>query len=649
MSKNIIDRSFIFLLILPILLAVVSTTKAQLPAVTPTVETAPVPTSRDAADDPAIWVHPTDPSLSLIFGTDKRGGGLAVYDLSGKQLQFVSNKVEPNNVDVRYNFPLGGDSVDIVAFSNEFTDGIGVFKIDPATRTIENIAANGDLETDIKPYGFCLYYSPITGKYYAIATTQQGIAKQYELFDNGKGRVDMKVVRTIKIGDHSEGCVADDIFATLYIGEEDFAIWKYGAEPGDGETRVRVYPVDDKILEDDIEGLTIYYASDSTGYLIASSQGNSQFAIFERTGGNAHLLNFEIAGNSTIDEVSGTDGIDVINFPLGSAFPFGVFIVQDDKNPGDNQNFKMVPWDSIANKATPPLKIDTRWDPRQVGVPSVAPRINFFSPTSGEPGEQVTIAGDGFLGTTKVDFNGTPATVFSVDSRFQIRAQIPFGARSGPIRISGLAGTNASPDSFTVQLPKPPAAPSNLTATVGDSGRIDLSWIDGSINEDVFLIERHEGDGSFAEIAQMGANVAAFADSGLSSGKTYTYRVRAANTGGTSAYSNEASATLETPTGIADPGAPRNAPPQVFRMHQNYPNPFNPSTTIAFDLPKPENVTLTVFNLTGEKIATLLDGEVMPAGTQKFTFNAAGLPSGIFFYQIRAGEYRAVGRMIYLR
>ena len=81
--------------------------------VSATVETQPVPSDGDAADDPAIWVHPSDPSLSTVIGTDKEGG-LAVYDLDGNQIQYLSG-IRPNNVDLRYDFPLGGGSSPVAA------------------------------------------------------------------------------------------------------------------------------------------------------------------------------------------------------------------------------------------------------------------------------------------------------------------------------------------------------------------------------------------------------------------------------------------------------------------------------------------------------------------------------------------------------
>ena len=69
------------------------------------VQTEPVPSEGDAADDPAIWIHPADPARSLVLGTDKKGG-LHAYSLDGRRRQLVSPGSRPNNVDVLYGFRL---------------------------------------------------------------------------------------------------------------------------------------------------------------------------------------------------------------------------------------------------------------------------------------------------------------------------------------------------------------------------------------------------------------------------------------------------------------------------------------------------------------------------------------------------------------
>jgi 3-phytase len=337
----------------------------QTPQVEATVETEPVPSSGDAADDAAVWVHPADPGLSTIIGTDK-DSGLAVYDLDGLEIQFLSDG-RLNNVDVRYDFPLGVTAVDIVAAGNRSDDTIAVYKVDPVTGELANVTA-GPLSIGIgEAYGFCLYHSHVSGNYYAFVNDKDGDVEQWRLQDNGQGLVEAVLVRSFGVGSQTEGMAADDELGWLYIGEEAEGIWRYGAEPDAGPQRTQVDSTGGQgHLTDDVEGLAIYYAAGGTGYLLASSQGSSEFAVYRRQGDNEYLMTFEVTGAGGIDDVSGTDGIDVCNVALGQSFPLGVFVAQDNSNPGDNQNFKLVPWDSIAGAGDEPLDVDTLWDPRGI-------------------------------------------------------------------------------------------------------------------------------------------------------------------------------------------------------------------------------------------------------------------------------------------
>ena len=73
-------------------------------------------------------------------------------------------------------------------------------------------------------------------------------------------------------------------------------------------------------------------------------------------------------------------------------------------------------------------------------------------------------------------------------------------------------------------------------------------------------------------------------------------------------------------------------------LYQNFPNPFNPSTTIQFSVPERVNVKLTVYNMLGQKIARLVEGEVS-RGVHEVTFDASYLTSGAYIYRLQAGEY----------
>ena len=88
--------------------------------------------------------------------------------------------------------------------------------------------------------------------------------------------------------------------------------------------------------------------------------------------------------------------------------------------------------------------------------------------------------------------------------------------------------------------------------------------------------------------------------------------------------------------------------PTDFILEQNYPNPFNPSTKISWQSPVGSHQTLKVFDVLGNEIATLVD-EYKPAGRYEVEFNAAVLPSGVYFYQLRAGTFVETKKMILIR
>ena len=88
--------------------------------------------------------------------------------------------------------------------------------------------------------------------------------------------------------------------------------------------------------------------------------------------------------------------------------------------------------------------------------------------------------------------------------------------------------------------------------------------------------------------------------------------------------------------------------PDEFGLGQNYPNPFNPSTTISYTVPADARVSLHVYNTLGEQVATLVD-EVVPAGQHQAVWNAAGLPSGLYFYKLESAGVTMTKRMMLVK
>lgn len=110
---------------------------------------------------------------------------------------------------------------------------------------------------------------------------------------------------------------------------------------------------------------------------------------------------------------------------------------------------------------------------------------------------------------------------------------------------------------------------------------------------------------------------------------------------------------LEVPPEAVMPTGVEIAPqgdeaPGAYRLDPNYPNPFNPVTTIAFALKRPGHVSLAVYNALGQQVAVLVS-ETQPAGRYEVTWDAEGLPSGLYFYQIRADDFQAVRKMVLIK
>ena len=324
-------------------------------AVTPDIETHAINarSEDDAADDPAIWVNHKELSKSLIFGSNKRGG-LAVYNLAGEEIAYhaIGNI---NNVDILYDFPLGEDLVSIVGCSNRSHQSIDLFKIDDASNRIQNITedtlfVDTALIDDI--YGFCFAHDQINDKYYTVINGKNGLLQQFEMIvSNGAIHLDLK--RQIQFDSQTEGMVADNEAGFLYVGEENKGIWKLpiaiGQEPTSKSFVMNSDSTNPNIFYD-IEGLTIYKKGNQ-GYLIASSQGNFSYAIFDLSENNNYLASFKIVDAGSIDGVEETDGLDVVSDSLGTKYPNGLIVLQDGFNYlGDSiipQNFKYLSWTKV--------------------------------------------------------------------------------------------------------------------------------------------------------------------------------------------------------------------------------------------------------------------------------------------------------------
>lgn len=311
-------------------------------------ETAAVGTKvRDAADDPEIWADPRDPSRGVIFGTDKQAG-LYVYDLAGKDRQFLPEG-PLNNVDLRDGFTVGGKAQVLVGASDRGRSAIGFFLLDPDSL---NVTPWGRTPVTVsEPYGFCM--GRLGGAAVAVMVGKDGDVAQFTIADQG-GKPVATLTRSFAVGSQSEGCVVDDAAGVLYVAEEAKGIWRYSLDPATGSARTLLAGAPSEILKPDVEGLTLLREGAAT-YLLASSQGDSAFAVWRVDGAQpAYAGRFSVVPGAGADAVTGTDGLAALGGPVG-AFPEGLIVVQDDSDTDGEtttgararQNFKLVDWRAV--------------------------------------------------------------------------------------------------------------------------------------------------------------------------------------------------------------------------------------------------------------------------------------------------------------
>jgi hypothetical protein len=175
---------------------------------------------------------------------------------------------------------------------------------------------------------------------------------------------------------------------------------------------------------------------------------------------------------------------------------------------------------------------------------------------------------------------------------------------------------------------------------VGDA--VKLNWrTETEINNYGFEVERKVGSllstvSNYEKVGFVNGNgnsnspkSYSYEDKNVPSGK-YSYRLKQIDNDGQFEYSKAIEVDL---------GAPK-----IFELSQNYPNPFNPTTTIRFSLPEASTVKLTIYNILGQEIRTLLN-EYKEAGIHTLNFDASELNSGIYVYKLEAGNFVQTRKM----
>ncbi|MBU2884901.1 phytase [Gilvimarinus agarilyticus] len=306
------------------------------------------------SDDPAIWMHPTDLSQSLILGTDKREngeGGVFVFDLKGKEdsTRRITGIDRPNNVDIAYGFRIDSTTtVDVAVFSERGKNSIRVYSLpdmqpidgggipvfeDSPSRDVMGVAlyqraADDSLFAIVSRKG---ENSPTDGYLYQYALTYQDslvqgrLVRKFGQFSGGDGEIEAIAV------DHQLGYV--------YYSDELFGIRKYHVDPAMGDEQLAVFGTDG--FTEDREGISIYQSTDSTGYILVSDQQANAFRVFPREGTIDNPHDHPLVKSIPVSTHE-SDGSEVSHLAYNEDFPRGFFVAMSD-----NKTFQIYDWRDI--------------------------------------------------------------------------------------------------------------------------------------------------------------------------------------------------------------------------------------------------------------------------------------------------------------
>ncbi len=332
---------------------------AQPVQVQPTTETQPVITSGAAIQGGAVWVHPTDPGNSLLLVPDSLNG-VFLYRLDGTQRSQLSQG-GALGVDVQQNVQVGGIAQQLVVVASQTLQSLVAYIVNPTTLELQSAGLGNITTQGFNPNSVALYVSPTSGRVFAFAGSTTGTVWQLELTaQTTDGGTASNLVRTLNVGGAVVGLAVDDAQRTLYVVQQNTAIWQYNAEPNAGDTRTAVDTVTGGGLSQPLGGVALYAPPGGGGYLLAVSGGANAVRIYDRNP-TAHTFrgSFTLPASGNIDAVENPRHVVVSNRALGTRFPLGMVAVQDGLNAAANENFKLIPWTTISAAFNPNLLVDT--------------------------------------------------------------------------------------------------------------------------------------------------------------------------------------------------------------------------------------------------------------------------------------------------
>lgn len=254
--------------------------------------------------------------------------------------------------------------------------------------------------------------------------------------------------------------------------------------------------------------------------------------------------------------------------------------------------------------------------------------------------------------------SGNSSFEFSTNARIPIANDQTFSVISGDITITGKFDTRQTATG-TYQIPFPPSPSGNWSASWSDNstGKVAAPvLLTGALDSDIQIIDgynifRANASGVYDSVyASVPGYEFEFEDAAVVADTNYYYTVNAfSQSGEQSEKTNEVGPISFTTTDVES----ATNVPTVFALSQNYPNPFNPETTIKYQLPRAAEVRLEIFNLLGQRVATLVERK-QPAGYYTMQWNGKdnfgrNVASGVYLYRLQAGEFLQVRKLTLLR
>jgi hypothetical protein len=383
-------------------------------------------------------------------------------------------------------------------------------------------------------------------------------------------------------------------------------------------------------------GVTLNRTVSISDSLILSSGkltiGNNNIVIAASGGADAGSPSSYVVTNGTGTVTQKGVGTALRIFPVGTATSYNPVLMT---NAGVSDTFLVRVQATFDSPPNDPLRVVNRqWNITE-SVPGGSDATISLQWNASEQASNFSPSNPVYIGRyTGVFWVQTPASVLGVD---------PYLATASGFSSFSAFGV-ANVDALPVQL-------ASFTGTLIENNRVRLNWMTISeINNYGFYVQRRAvGVQEWTEIPNSFVpghgttnepQYYSYTDNTPISGATQ-YRLRQVDLDGTSHYSDPIQ--VDMPTGVEETA------PRMFVLKQNYPNPFNPSTEIAFAVETSGRARLEVYNVVGQKVATLFDDVAEAGRYYRVQFNAAGLASGVYVYRLESGPKSAMKKLMLMK